>query len=150
MSPLESTEGEGRHVFVDFFRRIFLERVDEFQVIGSGQQVRCFLWVEEAAECIVAGLENPATNNQIIYLARDEPMSLIQLKELLVSVGHEIGVLPISYDPPVRASDAFSGVEMEIRIPSTQKLRDLLRCQSLISVNECFRKSVNAKLQKTK
>ena len=48
VSPLEPTDGEGRHVFVDFFRRIFVEQVDEFKVIGSGQQVRCFIWVGEA------------------------------------------------------------------------------------------------------
>jgi len=147
VSPLEPTEGEGRHVFVDFFRRIFIERVAEFQVLGSGQQVRCFLWVEEAAECIAAALENPATNNQIINLARDEPIPLIQLKKLLVSIGHEMGVLPSYYDPPVCTSGAFSGVEMEIRIPSVSKLKELSKWESLISVNECFRKFISAKLQ---
>ncbi len=147
VSPLEPMDGEGRHVFVDFARRLLVERVDAFQVLGSGQQVRCFLWVEEAAECMVAALENPATDHQVINLARDEPISLVQLKELLVRIGKELGVLPANYDPPVRMAGTFAGVEMEARIPSTGKLKSLTGWQSLVSVEECFRKFVGAKLQ---
>ncbi len=148
VSPLEPTEGEGRHVFVDFFRRLFVERVSEFKVFGSGRQVRCFIWVEEAVDCIVSSLGNPATDNQTINLARDEPISLLQLKEMLVTIGREIGALPDDYDPPVRTAGAFDGVEMETRIPSTLKLKQLLQWESAISVRACFDKFVEAKLNK--
>ena len=147
VSPLEPTEGEGRHVFVDFFRRIFVERVKEFNVFGSGRQVRCFIWVEEAAECIAAALEKPETDNQIINLARDEPLSLIQLKDLFLSIGKEMGHLPLDYDPPVLLSGSFAGVEMDVRIPSTHRLKELARWESSTTVDDCFRRFAAIKLQ---
>ena len=147
VSPLEPTEGEGRHVFVDFFRRLFVERVSNFRLLGSGNQVRCFLWVEEAAGCIVAAVENPATDNEIINLARDEPISLVQLKELLLSIGREMRVLPGEYDPPICLSGEFSGIESEVRVPSIKKLKRLTGWESTVSVRECFRRFVEAKLR---
>lgn len=146
VSPLESTAGEGRHVFVDFYRRIFIERVTEFGIFGSGKQVRCFIWVEEAVRCIVDALEDEATNNQVINLARDEPISLVQLKDLLVKIGKEMGVVPDGYDPPVKLAGNFAGVEMDIRIPSTKKLKELVKWESSITVEECFRKFTAEKI----
>ncbi len=146
VSPLEPTDGEGRHVFVDFFRRLYFDRVKEFNMIGSGRQVRCFIWVEEAAECIVSALENGATDNQTINLARNEPISLIQLKDLLLGLGKALKVLANEYDPPIRTSGSFSGVEMEVRIPSTEKLERLTQWSSSVSVNECFLRFARMKL----
>ena len=146
VSPLEPTAGDGRHVFVDFFRRIFVERVNEIGVLGGGEQVRCFIWVEEVAECIVAALDNSATDDQIINLARDEPTSVSRLKEMLVTIGKDVNVLPRTYDPPIRAAGAFAGVEMATRIPCIQKLKELTHWQSSISVESCLRRFVQVKL----
>jgi len=147
VSPLEPTEGEGRHVFVDFFRRLFIERVAEFNVIGSGNQVRCFIWVEEAADCIVKNIFAPESDNQTFNLARDEPISLLGLKDLLLSIGKKLGTLPATYDPPVRKTGIFAGTESEVRIPSVEKLNALLHWKSDVTVRECFSKFVEDKLR---
>lgn len=147
VSPLEPTDGDGRHVFIDFYRRIFKERVGEFQIFGSGEQVRCFIWVEEAADCIVTALERPASDNQIINLARNEPITLRGLQKLLIGLGKEVGVLPKTYDPIIQPRGNFAGVEMEVRIPSTRKLKTILGWESSTSVRECFKKFVDVKLQ---
>lgn len=149
VSPLEPTEGDGRHVFVDFYRRLFVERVDQFRVLGSGQQVRCFVWVEEVADCIAQTIEMPSTDNQVINLARREPLSLIELKDLLLELGREVGVIPLGYNPPVVTSGQFSGVEMVLRIPSTEKLEQLTGWHSSISVRECMTRFIHNKLHKS-
>lgn len=147
VSPLESTEGEGRHVFVDFFRRLFVERVSEFNVMGSGNQVRCFIWVEEAADCIVKNIFTPESDNQIFNLARNEPISLLGLKDLLLAIGKQQGALPATYDPPIKKTGVFAGTESEVRVPSVEKLNTLLHWESAVSVGECFSKFVECKLQ---
>jgi len=146
VSPLEPIEGEGRHVFVDFFRRLFIEQVAEFRVLGSGRQVRCFIWVEEVAECIVRALDDPLTDNQTLNLARDEPMTLIELKDLLISIGRELGVLQLEYSPPVVSTGSFAGIEMMVRVPSVARLERITGWRSCISVHECMHRFVAAKL----
>lgn len=147
VSPLEPHDGDGRHVFVDFFRRLLIEHVPEFSVMGSGNQVRCFLWVQDAANCIVDHLDRRESNGQTFNLARDEPITLLELKSLLLDLGREAGVLPKDYDPPTVRRRAFSGVESEARIPSVAKLRDVLGWESATPVRDCFRRFIEEKLR---
>jgi len=147
VSPLEPHQGDGRHVFVDFFRRLIVERVEEFGILGSGNQVRCFLWVEDAANCIVDHLDALASNGQVFNLARDEPLSLLQLKNLLLELGRELGLLPVDYDPPTVRKGDFTGVESEARIPSVAKLETVLGWRSNTTVRECFRQFIREKLE---
>lgn len=147
VSPLEPHEGDGRHVFVDFFRRLLVEQVPEFSVLGSGNQVRCFIWVEEAANCIVDNLERRETDGQVLNLARDEPLTLLQLKDLLLDLGREAGVLPAGYNPETVRRGEFAGVEAEVRIPSVAKLKETLGWASEVTVRECFRRFIATKLR---
>jgi UDP-glucose 4-epimerase len=147
VSPLEPHDGDGRHVFVDFFRRLLIERVPEFSVLGSGNQVRCFIWVQDAANCIVDNLDKHESNGQSFNLARNEPLTLLQLKDLLLDLGREAGVLPKEYDPPTIRRGEFSGVESEARIPSVAKLKNVLGWESATRVRDCFRQFIEEKLK---
>jgi nucleoside-diphosphate-sugar epimerase len=148
VSPLEQADGDGRHVFVDFFRRLFIERVSVFRILGSGNQVRCFIWVQDAANCIIDNLDNIKSNGEIFNLARDEPLTLLQLKIILLNLGQELGILPVDYDPPISRNGEFLGIETEIRIPSVVRLKDILGWQSSTSVRDCFRQFIKGALNK--
>lgn len=147
VSPLEPHVGDGRHVFVDFFRRLLIEKTPEFSVLGSGKQVRCFIWVEEAANCIVDHLQRKESNDQVFNLARDEALTLLQLKDLLLDLGREAGVLANGYNPPTVHRGEFSGVESEVRVPSVAKLERVLGWKSRTSVRDCFRQFIAEKLK---
>lgn len=147
VSPREPHDGEGRHVFVDFFRRLLIEHVSEFSVLGSGNQVRCFIWVQDAADCIVDNLCRSESSGQTFNLARNEPITLLQLKNLLLDLGHDAGVLPSDYAPPTVRRGTFSGVESETRIPSVVKLKNVLGWESITTVRDCFRQFIEEKLR---
>jgi UDP-glucose 4-epimerase len=147
VSPLEPHDGDGRHVFIDFFRRLLIEQVTEFSILGSGKQIRCFIWVEDAARCIVDYLDNQKSNGEIFNLARDEPITLLQLKTLLLELGREENIVTPFYDPPTIVQGQFAGIESEIRIPSTAKLKKVLGWESTTTVRDCFRKFVNEKFK---
>lgn len=148
VSPLEPHDGDGRHVFVDFFRKLLIEQVQEFSILGSGKQVRCFIWVQDAANCIVDNLEKVESNGQTFNLARCEPLTLLQLKDLLLDLGREVGVLPANYNPPTIRRGTFSGIETEARIPSVAKLKSILNWESATSVRECFRHFIQGKISR--
>lgn len=147
VSPLEPHDGDGRHVFVDFFRRLLIEQVTEFGILGSGNQVRCFLWVEDAANCIIDHLEAHQSNGETFNLARQEPLTLLQLKALLLQLGREAGFVPLRYDPPTVRCGEFSGIESEARIPSVTKLKTVLGWESTTTVRDCFRHFIQAKFK---
>jgi UDP-glucose 4-epimerase len=147
VSPLEPHDGDGRHVFVDFFRRLLIDRVPEFGVLGSGRQVRCFVWVEDVAGCIVDHLYDERAANQTFNLARAEPLTLLELKKLLLELGRERGLVPHDYDPPTVNRGEFSGVETEARIPSVAKTKAVLGWESSTSVRECFRLFIEEKFK---
>lgn len=148
VSPLEPHVGQGRHVFVDFFRRLFIENVSEFEIIGSGNQVRCFIWVEDAAACVVDNLERFETDDQIFNLARNEPIKLIELQRLMIDIGKELNFLKSDYLPSTVQRSLFSGVEAEVRIPSVEKLKNTLNWESKTTVRDCFYKFISEKLTK--
>jgi nucleoside-diphosphate-sugar epimerase len=145
VSPLEPHESAGGHVFVDFYRKLVLERTETLRVMGSGRQLRCFLWVQDAADCIVEHLESGATKNEIFNLASDEPKTLLELKDILISVGKNLSLLPPDYQPQVVTGDVFAGVDGEKRIPCTDKLRAHLGWRHRTSFEDCFRDFVDAK-----
>jgi UDP-glucose 4-epimerase len=147
VSPLEPHDGDGRHVFVDFFRRLLIEQVAEFGIMGSGKQVRCFIWVEDAARCIIDNIDSEKSNGEIFNLARNEPITLLQLKQLLLELGREEGVVTPSYKPPTIQRGEFSGIESDIRIPSTTKLKTVLGWESITTVQDCFRQFIKEKLK---
>jgi len=146
VSPLEPHDGDGRHVFVDFYRRLLVDRVSEFGVLGSGRQLRCFVWVEDVAACIVDHLDDDRSDNQTFNLARAEPLTLIELKELLLDLGRERGIVTRDYDPPTVRRGEFSGIENEVRIPSVAKAKAVLGWESRTTVRDCFRRFIEEKL----
>lgn len=145
VSPLEPHEGEGRHVFVDFYRKIFVDKANEIQIMGSGKQVRCFIWVEDAAECIVDHLDDPRTDNQTFNLTRNEPKTLLELMEALIAIGKQKNILDKGYAPKISVGKAFAGVDSEKRVPSMKKLASTLGWESKTSFHDCFSKFIDHK-----
>jgi nucleoside-diphosphate-sugar epimerase len=145
VSPLEPHDTPGGHVFVDFYRKLLVERVPTFDMKGSGRQVRCFLWVQDAVDCIVAHLESTSTRNDIFNLASDEPKSLLDLKDELLALGREFGIVDRSYEPTLTTGGHFDGVESEARVPSVEKLRRLVGWTHRTGFDACFRNFVQAK-----
>lgn len=145
VSPLEPHLGEGRHVFVDFYRKLIVEKTPKLEIFGSGQQVRCFIWVEEAADCMIQFLEDPRTDGQIFNLTRDEPRTLIELKEILIELGKSKNLLERNYQPEVITGGTFAGVDTEKRIPSVKKLKDRLGWESQVDFRSCFDRFIDFK-----
>jgi len=64
------------HVFADFFENILIKKLNPLPLIGDGNQIRCFTWIDEVVECIVDNLENPATENKQYNIGNFEPITM--------------------------------------------------------------------------
>lgn len=144
VSPLEPHDGDG-HSFTDLYRRIFVEGQPEITLYGGGNQVRCFTWVEDAADALADYLFDERTSCQLYNIGGDEPTTLLALKDLLVELGHEKGILPLDYRPGTNSSGSFAGVDSRARLPSIEKARTELGWAPTTSLRECFSRFIDYK-----
>jgi len=148
VSPLESHEREGGHVFVDFYYKIFIDQEPKIEIYGNGQQVRCFTWVEDVIKAVADFLTDERTDNQIFNIGSSEPKTMIELKEMLVEIGKEKNILPSDYNPETVTGNKFFGVDVQLRIPNTEKIQRVLNWKCETDFKSCFEKFIEYK-QKT-
>jgi len=145
VSPLEPHDREGAHVFVDFYRKIFVNREPKIEIYGSGSQVRCFTWVEDVVEGIVENLTNPHTDRETFNIGSTEPKNMIELKDLLLQIGKEKGSIPKDYNPETITGTQFFGVDVQLRIPSVEKIKKILGWEHTTDFKACFEKFIEFK-----
>lgn len=145
VSPREPHDKPGAHVYVDFYRQLFVEKVQELPIFGNGGQERCFTWVEDIAETVAAYLTDERSSKQIFNVGGNEPCTLLQLRDLLLTAGKKRRLLAPDYDPPTKLGGPFFGVEAQRRIPSLEKAETILGWKPATGLRECFEKFVDAK-----
>ena len=145
VSPLESHERESGHVYVDFYRRIFVEKAPSIEIYGSGQQVRCFTWVENVVGAMADFLTDERTDNQIFNIGSSQPKTMIELKEMLVQIGKEKNILPADYNPATATGSKSFIVDVQLRIPSTEKIQKELGWKFTTDFKTCFEKFIDFK-----
>ena len=145
VSPREPHDKAGAHVYVDFYRQLFVEKVAELPIFGNGNQERSFTWVEDIAEAVAKYLTDEKTSKQTINLGGNEPCTLFQLRDLFLEIGKQKGLLASDYDPPVKTGGQFFGVEAQRRVPSLEKAEQLLSWKPSTGFRECFEKYIDAK-----
>ncbi|MEK7116253.1 MAG: NAD-dependent epimerase/dehydratase family protein, partial [Patescibacteria group bacterium] len=126
VSPLEPHDRKGGHVFIDFYKRLFVDRVPNIEIYGNGQQVRCFTWVEDVVEAIAGSLTNILTDKQVFNIGSSEPKTMIDLKNVLIEIGKEQNLLPQDYNPETTIGSQSFNVDVQLRIPSTEKITRIL------------------------
>jgi nucleoside-diphosphate-sugar epimerase len=147
VSPLENYKRKTGHVFADFYRKIFIEQAPKIEIYGSGQQVRCFTWVEDTVGAVIDFLDDKRTDNQIFNIGSSEPKTMIELKETLVEIGKEKNILKTDYNPETIIGNKFFGVDVQLRIPSTEKIQKILGWKCHTGFKTCFEKFVDYKQQ---
>lgn len=150
VSPLESHKRGSGHVFVDLYRKIFVELAPKIEIYGNGQQVRCFTWVEDVIRPVVDFLTDEKTDNQIFNIGSNQPKTIIELKEMLIKIGKEKNILPIDYNPEIITNGKFFAVDTQLRIPSTEKIKKVLGWECQTDFKDCFEKFIEYKQKRQK
>lgn len=148
VSPLESHEREGGHVFIDFYRKIFIEKTQKFQICGTGNQIKCFIWVEDLVSAISDFLDNSKTDNQIFNIAGQEQKTLVELIKVLIKIGKEKNILSEDYNPEVITEKNLLGGREQQKIPNTEKIKKVLGWECHTDFEECFKKFIEYKQDK--
>lgn len=145
VSPLEPHNTPGGHVFVDFYRKLFVEKQPKIEIAGSGSQIRCFTWVEDAVAGIADFLQEPKTDNQTFNIGSITQITLLGLLKLMISIGKQKNLLPANCEPAIITGKKFAGVDSIARIPDVNKLGQLLDFRATTNLETCFEKFIEAK-----
>lgn len=121
----ENSEPGVCHVFADFIQRIVRDKQNPMVILGDGQQVRCFTWIEDVAAAIATYSFSEATRNADYNLGNPEPVSMIELAQRIYALYHELTGSPITTSLRFDHQPVYDD-DVRTRIPSADKAaRDL-------------------------
>lgn len=108
------------HVFADFFENILMKKLNPLPIFGDGNQIRCFTWYEEVAECIVSNFHNKLTNSKIYNIGNNEPITMLQLANMIVNESIKRGLLPKDYQLNFKTVKNWPN-DVQVRVPNVMK-----------------------------
>jgi len=141
ITPYEKGEPEQgiSHVFADFINNIVIEKKNPLPIIGDGEQIRCFTWIEDVAAAIAKYSFEDKTDNQVYNLGNPEPVSMKQLAEFIYGEAREMSLVtgdkPLSFDTVQSFKD-----DVRIRIPDVSKAAREIDWNPTIKVREAVKK----------
>lgn len=120
VTPEEYSEDEPgiAHVMADFIKKICIERNNEIEIFGDGEQTRCFTYIDDVAKIIANKSLHKITNNEIYNIGSETPTKIIDLAKLIFSIYNRTGEFkPIFL--PTFADDVIN------RVPDCSKSRTI-------------------------
>ncbi|MBC7544871.1 MAG: NAD-dependent epimerase/dehydratase family protein [Candidatus Sericytochromatia bacterium] len=131
------------HVFADFVERIVLNPIHPLPIIGGGEQVRCFTWIDDVARGIADHTFTPAARNETFNLGNPEPMTMKALARRIRHLAREAGLLPDGPDLAFTSMPAPSD-DVRRRVPDVRKAKALLDWEPTVSTDESLQRVLSA------
>lgn len=127
ITPFERAEAEPgfSHVFADFIERLIIKQEHPLKVIGDGEQVRCFTWIDDIASAIAKYSFDERTRNETFNLGNPEPTKMKELARMIFEIAQEKGAIPTGRNLTFTHLPTFAD-DVRIRVPSVKKAEKLL------------------------
>jgi UDP-glucose 4-epimerase len=146
----ESASGQDpgiSHVFADFIERIVREGQNPMLVLGSGEQVRCFTWIEDVASAIADHSFAAATRNEDFNLGNPEPVTMVDLARRIYHLYHEMLGREPERELEFTHGPTFSD-DVQVRIPSVEKARKVLGWEPRVRLDEMLERCIEHALKR--
>lgn len=105
-------------------------------VFGDGNQSRCFAYVSDVVQAVIALMEEPAAVGQVFNIGNDTEITINQLAQLVKgSTGSASEIVLIPYEQAYE-----KGFEdMHRRVPNLQKIRQFIGDEPRVEIEEIIR-----------
>jgi UDP-glucose 4-epimerase len=134
------------HVFADFIQRIVIERQNPMLILGSGQQIRCFTWIEDVAAAIADHSFATSSLDEDFNLGNPQPVRMTELAERIYVFYHQIAsrspARPLEFEHGPTFAD-----DVQVRIPDVTKAREVLGWQARVDLDDMLRRCIEAALR---
>lgn len=139
--PADKNDIGVSHVFADFIENIVIQKKNPLPIIGDGEQIRCFTWIEDVASGIADNLENPKAINEAFNLGNSH--DYITMRRLALEIKKAANYYGIGDDKPLEFETVKTFKDdVRIRIPNCEKAERILGWKSTKSTDESIHECV--------
>ncbi len=134
ITPLEKADGSAgdSHVFADFIKKIAIDKNDECEIFGDGNQVRCFTWIDDIAQAIAKwSFDNTIAVNKEYNLGTHEQTKMVDLAEMIWNLTRPGETFKPKFveiyddDVKIRVPDSSKSMN-ELGFKNTRELSDII------------------------
>lgn len=122
------------HVVPDLIQKI-LKGQSPLHILGDGKQIRHYTYGGDLAKGIVEAMQNPAATNEDFNLSTAESTSVLELANVIWKKIHGDKPIKIVFDNPFEH-------DVQKRIPSVEKAREILGFEAKTSLDEMLDKVI--------
>jgi len=135
------------HVFADFIRMIVENEMNPMPILGDGNQIRCFTWIDDVAQAIADHSFLDTTENSMYNLGRREPVTMRELATKIHNrYQRKMGLKKTTLDfLPGTGYDN----DVLVRVPNVDLAEHLLGWRASVSVDEAINRCVDHYIMKT-
>lgn len=123
------------HVIPDLTKKILSGKYP-LELLGDGNQVRCFTHVSDLADGIISVMESEKAVNQDYNIANPEPITMIELARLLWKIIGREEPFKVKYLPSFK-------FDIKKRIPDTSKIKMSLGWKTKVPLDKGLQEVVN-------
>jgi len=136
ITPFETPEEEGfSHVFSDMVSKIVVEKQNPVNILGDGEQIRCFTNIYDVADAIASFSLDKKAENQIFNIGNPEPVTVKELANKIVTVARKKGIFPGNYSITFKSHPIYAD-DVKKRIPDVAKIRKVFGWEAKRKVDE--------------
>lgn len=111
------------HVFADFINNIVVKKIQDLPIIGTGNQYRCFTWIDDVSSIIANYSFDDRSLNDVFNIGNKEPITMKDLAGKICKIAYEMDMIDfdtLSFHTVKEYKD-----DVQIRIPSDKKLKEI-------------------------
>lgn len=129
ITPFESAEEEGfSHVFSDMISKIIDKKQNPVDVLGDGEQIRCYTNIYDVAGAIADHSLDDRARNETFNIGNPEPVTVKDLIARIVNTAKSLGMLPADYTVNLKHLPVYSD-DVRKRIPDIAKIEKIFGWQ---------------------
>lgn len=126
------------HVLPDFINNIVYKNKNPLPIIGDGEQIRCFTWLDDVSDIIAKYSMSKKSKNNVYNICNAEPTTMKQVAKIIYQA--------IGNDPDNLLFDSVGDYEhdVKVRIPSVDKLQNDFGPINFVSTEESIKRCLQA------
>ena len=149
ITPFETAEEEGfSHVFSDMISKILDQRQNPVDVLGDGEQIRCYTNIYDVAGAIADNSLDDRARNEIFNIGNPEPVTVKELISRIVATAKRLGILEEGCHVNLRHLPVYSD-DVRKRIPAIEKIGRTFGWQPKTLLDESLDLCLKTKLGKS-
>jgi UDP-glucose 4-epimerase len=122
------------HVIPDLVKKI-LQGQSPVELLGDGEQTRCFTHITDLANGIITAATHPAAENRDFNVATPEETRMIELAEKIWKICDKTEPFQATFIPGFKH-------DIKRRVPSTEKIKNMLGWEPKITFEDGLREVV--------